>query len=132
VINPEVNLGVQYAKIKKPGPRLMNKIEDTKAETKMWINWNCLMILHLLKLTQHQLKVVELFISFLKSPRSSKSEFGAKYYAENTKARYAENAAADTFDPELFISFPKCIVAASSPVLSVWSSQVHLVLTKNK
>jgi hypothetical protein len=130
VIDLEVKLGVQDAKIKKPGPRLTNKIEDTKAETKMWKNWNCLMILHLLKLTRHQLKAV--FISFPKSPRSSKSEFGAKYYAENTKARYVENAAADAFDLELFISFPKCIVAASSPVLSVWSSQVRLVLTENK
>jgi hypothetical protein len=29
--------------------------------------------------------IVEHFISFLKSPRSSKSEFGAKSYAQNTK-----------------------------------------------
>ena len=42
------------------------------------------MILDQLKLISHQLRVVELFISFPKSPRSSKSEIGAKSYVQNT------------------------------------------------
>jgi len=58
------------------------------------------MILDLLKFTWHQLKVVELFISFLKNPSLSKSEFGAKCYAQNTKTWCAKNAAVDVYDAE--------------------------------
>jgi hypothetical protein len=38
-----------------------------------------------LKTKNHQIKLVDHFISFPKSHRSSKSEFGAKSYAQNTK-----------------------------------------------
>jgi hypothetical protein len=39
----------------------------------------------LLQIEIHHFKAVELFISFLKSPRSSKSEFRARSYTRNTK-----------------------------------------------
>jgi hypothetical protein len=40
---------------------------------------------NLLQINFHNLKPVDHFISFSKSPKSSKSEFGAKSYAQNTK-----------------------------------------------
>ena len=63
----------------------MNKIEVTKAETKIWMNWNSLMILDQLKLIWHQFRDEEFFIRFPKSLRSLKSKFGAKSYAQNTR-----------------------------------------------
>jgi hypothetical protein len=41
---------------------------------------------NLVQIDFHHFKLVEYFISFLKSPRSLKLEFGAKSYAQNTKA----------------------------------------------
>ena len=40
---------------------------------------------NLLQIEIHHIRLVENFISFPKSPRSSKSEFGARSYARNTK-----------------------------------------------
>jgi hypothetical protein len=40
---------------------------------------------NLLQIEIHHFKAVELFISFLKSPRSSKSEFRARSYTRNSK-----------------------------------------------
>jgi hypothetical protein len=51
------------------------------------MNWNFLMTLDLLKLTWHQIKAVELSISFPKFPKSSNSEFGAKSYRRFTEER---------------------------------------------
>jgi hypothetical protein len=39
-----------------------------------------------LQINIHHFKLVELLVSFPKSPRSSKLEFEAKSYAQNTKA----------------------------------------------
>ena len=40
---------------------------------------------NLLQINFHHFKLVELLVSFPKSPRSLKSEFEAKSYAQNTK-----------------------------------------------
>jgi len=40
-----------------------------------------------LQIKFHHFRFVELFVSFPKSPRSSKSGFGARSYAQNTKGR---------------------------------------------
>jgi hypothetical protein len=65
---------------------MQNKSELDKVERKGWLNWKCFIKSNLLKLTWLQLWDVDIFISFPKSPRSSKSEFGAKSYAHNTKS----------------------------------------------
>jgi hypothetical protein len=65
---------------------MQNKSELDKVERKGWLNWKCFTKSNLLKLTCLQLWDVDNFISFPKSPRSSKSEFGAKSYAHNTKS----------------------------------------------
>ena len=65
---------------------MQNKSELDKVERKGWLNWKCFTKSNLLKLTWLQLWDVDNFISFPKSLRSSKSEFGAKSYALNTKS----------------------------------------------
>jgi hypothetical protein len=65
---------------------MQNKSELDKVERKGWLNWKCFTKSNLLKLARLQLWDVDKFISFPKSPRSSKSEFRAKSYAHNTKS----------------------------------------------
>jgi tRNA nucleotidyltransferase (CCA-adding enzyme) len=65
---------------------MQNKSELDKVERKSWLNWKCFTKSNLLKLAWLQHWDVDNFISFPKSPRSSKSEFGAKSYAHNTKS----------------------------------------------
>jgi hypothetical protein len=77
-----------------------------------------------------QLLDVDNFISFPKSPRSSKLEFGAKCYAHNTKSELLKKTAAayemsggpnllklvclQLWDVENFISFPKSTRSSKS------------------
>ena len=90
-----------------------------------WMNWNCLMILDLLKLTWHQLKAIELFIIFPKSPRSPKSKFRAKSYAQNMEVCLCWKWSVGRSDAPIFgptLSEPKWTVAPYSPTLMVQRS----------
>jgi hypothetical protein len=110
--------------------------EVDKVERKGWLNWKSFTKSNLLKLARLQLWDVDNFISFPKSPRSSKSEFRAKRYAHNTKSELLKKVQhhmgcpvhtrlsgvpnllklvwLQLWDVENFISFPKSTRSSKS------------------